>query len=78
MVVSKVIPPRISPPDPLLGTTKEGSFEGLRPRALSVPAGERSNGMISARAQAMEARRKRRSTSVFMADSRCLVVTGLD
>ena len=47
--VSNEIPEPISFPEPVLFVIAGVSFSGLRPTALSVPAGERSNVIIAAR-----------------------------
>jgi len=58
--VSKVMPDPISFPEPTLLVTTGTSFEGLRPTAWSVPAGERSKFQITA----WEAQRLARSATV--------------
>src|SRR6266404_2662494 len=58
--VSKVMPDPISLPEPTLLVTTGTSFEGLRPTAWSVPAGERSKFQITA----WEAQRLAKSTTV--------------
>ena len=67
--VLKVIPPEVSLPEPVLFNTAGTSFAGLSPTALLVPAGERSNGMMSAGASPMlemKQRAKGRRCLVFM------------
>src|SRR5260370_5621942 len=61
--VSKVMPDPISFPEPTLLVTTGTSFEGLRPTAWSVPAGERSKFQITA----WEPQRLARSTTVEIA-----------